>query len=65
MTPCCRRWEHLSAISGMVSAINRKPVRLQSEQLSAFVGIRNVTTAKALELTVPDKLLALANEVIE
>jgi hypothetical protein len=24
----------------MVSAINRKPVRLQSEQLSAFVGMR-------------------------
>jgi len=40
MTPCCRRREHLSAIIGTVSAINRKPVRLQSEQLSAFVGMR-------------------------
>jgi hypothetical protein len=30
----------LSGIIGMLSAINRNTVRLQSEQVSAFVGIR-------------------------
>jgi hypothetical protein len=40
MTPCCRRPEHLSAIIGMLSAIDRNTVRLQSESVAAFVGIR-------------------------
>jgi len=32
----------LSGIIGMLSAINRNIVRLQSEQVSAFVGIRRL-----------------------
>jgi putative tryptophan/tyrosine transport system substrate-binding protein len=35
------------------------------EQPVKFDLVVNLTTAKALRLTVPDKLLALANEVIE
>jgi hypothetical protein len=42
MTPCCRRPEHLSAIIGMLSAIDRNTVRLQSESVAAFVGIRKL-----------------------
>jgi putative ABC transport system substrate-binding protein len=42
-----------------------KPGELPVEQATRFDLIINVTTAKALGLIVPDKLLALANEVIE
>jgi putative ABC transport system substrate-binding protein len=42
-----------------------KPAEIPVEQPTRFDLIINVTTAKALGLTIPDKLLALANMVIE
>ena len=57
-------WRHAA---DLVDKILRgaKPANIPVEQPTRFDFVLNLTTAKALGLKIPDKLLALADEVIE
>jgi ABC-type uncharacterized transport system substrate-binding protein len=61
-------WPHMwRRAANLVGKILRgaKPSDIPVEQPTEFDLVINLTTAKALGLTIPDKLLALANAVIE
>jgi ABC-type uncharacterized transport system substrate-binding protein len=61
-------WPHMwRRAADLVNKILRgaKPSDIPVEQPTEFDLVINLTTAKALGLTIPDKLLALANAVIE
>jgi putative ABC transport system substrate-binding protein len=61
-------WPHMwRRAADLVDKILRgtKPSDIPVEQPTEFDLVINLTTAKALGLTIPDKLLALANAVIE
>ena len=57
--------EGICSLRGFPLLRGAKPGEMPVEQPTKFDLVINLTTAKALGLTVPPSLLALANEVIE
>jgi ABC-type uncharacterized transport system substrate-binding protein len=57
-------WRHAATLVDKILR-GAKPADIPVQQPTKFDLVVNMTTAKALGLNIPDKLLALANEVIE